>query len=227
MHFLRRVLLCLLTCSAPAHAVEWPSFGLSVQPASEQSLFLFGGRTSPTDLWSTAVFNLNQPSSRIRYDNAIIGGAYRRDLLQFGNGLYLSGEIGVADRFGYYKVCCYPVPGLGRTEHVVHSGELWGGVGLRYEATVFERIRVSPALVWGLSGVSNPIGQEAFHQLDRLNGSNARVLFYLALETAFSLKEYPNAELVVRLHHRSGGYGTLGGLKEGNNANVAGVRYRF
>ena len=223
MGLLRRVLLCLLACSAPAQGIEWPS----VQRANEHSLFLFGGRTSPTDLWSTAVFNLNQPGSRIRYDNAIIGGAFRRDLLQLGKGFYVSGEIGVADRFGHYKVCCYPVPSLGRTEHEVHSGELWGGIGLRYEMTVFDRFRVSPGLVWGLSGVSSPIGQEAFHQLDRLNGSSAKVLFYLALETAFSVKEYPNAELVLRLHHRSGGYGALGGLKEGNNANVAGIRYRF
>ena len=53
------------------------------------------------------------------------------------------------------------------------------------------------------------------------------LLFYLGFEAAFSLPEQPNAEVVLRLHHRSGAYGTLGGLKEGNNATVVGFRQRF
>jgi hypothetical protein len=41
------------------------------------------------------------------------------------------------------------------------------------------------------------------------------------------LANLPNTELVFRIQHRSGAYGTLGAMKEGNNANVIGIRQRF
>ena len=53
------------------------------------------------------------------------------------------------------------------------------------------------------------------------------MLFYLGFDLAFSLTSSPNTELVFRIQHRSGGYGLLGGMKEGNNANVVGIRHRF
>jgi hypothetical protein len=90
---------------------------------------------------------------------------------------------------------------------------------------LFDTVRISPGVVFGLSAISNPIGQEALHQIDR-RGS-ARVLFYLGFDLAFSLATLPDTELVIRIQHRSGGYGTLGGMKEGNNANVIGIRQRF
>jgi hypothetical protein len=36
-----------------------------------------------------------------------------------------------------------------------------------------------------------------------------------------------NTESVFRIQNRWGGDGTLGGMKEGNNANVVGIRQRF
>jgi hypothetical protein len=53
------------------------------------------------------------------------------------------------------------------------------------------------------------------------------VLFYLGFDLALALANFPNTELVFRIQHRSGGYGTLGGMKDGNNANVVGIRQRF
>ena len=79
--------------------------------------------------------------------------------------------------------------------------------------------------MFGLSAVSNPIGQEGLRQID--NRGNANVLFYLGFDLAFALATLPDTELVIRIQHRSGGYGTLGGMKEGNNANVIGIRQRF
>jgi hypothetical protein len=79
--------------------------------------------------------------------------------------------------------------------------------------------------VFGLSAISSPIGQEGLHQIDH-HGS-AHVLFYLGFDVAFALASHPDTELVFRIQHRSGAYGTLGGMKEGNNANVIGIRQRF
>jgi hypothetical protein len=77
---------------------------------------------------------------------------------------------------------------------------------------------ISPGVVFGLSAISNPIGQEGLHQVD--HQGSARVLFYLGFDLAVALANSPNTELVFRVQHCSGGYGTLGGMKEGNNANV-------
>ena len=55
----------------------------------------------------------------------------------------------------------------------------------------------------------------------------AKLLFYLGFDLAFALTKLPDTELVFRIQHRSGAYGTLGAMKEGNNANVVGIRQRF
>jgi hypothetical protein len=90
---------------------------------------------------------------------------------------------------------------------------------------LFDAVRISPGLVFGLSAVSNPIGQEGLHQID--HQGSVKVLFYLGFDLAFALANSPNTELVLRIQHRSGAYGTLGAMKEGNNANVVGIRQRF
>ena len=224
MRLLRAIaLLAVVVLGGRAEAFDGsgPAGGW-VQPVSRQSVFLFAGRTAQSDIWSTAIFNLNHPSWKRNYDNYIVGGAYQRDFLAVAGGLLIGGEVGLADRFGYYKVCCYPAIA---TRDLNHSAEVWAGVSLRHEGvTFFDRVRFSPGLVVGMSAISSPIGQEALHQVQ---GTSARMLFYLALEGALSLAERPDTELVLRLHHRSGLYGTIGGLKEGNNANVLGLRQRF
>jgi hypothetical protein len=197
-------------------------FALASQPRLKQSVFGFAGRTNSGNLGSTFAFGSGAPEA-IFFDNYIIGGAYQRDFIQFNSGVLVGGEVGLADRFGNYPLCCDTVV---HSNRVAHSAELWGGISFRHEGlALFDAIRISPGFVFGLSAVSNPIGQEALHQLD--HQGNAKVLFYLGFDLAFALANSPNTELVIRLHHRSGGYGTLGGLKEGNNANVVGIRHRF
>ena len=197
-------------------------FGLNSQPVLKQSLFGFAGRTNSGNLADTFAFGAGAPRS-IFYDNYIVGGAYQRDFLHFNSGFLIGAEVGIADRFGYYRICCDNVV---YSSGVIHSAELWGGLSLRHEGlTLFDAVRISPGVVFGLSAVSNPIGQEALHQID--HQGSARVLFYLGFDLAFALANSPNTELVFRIQHRSGGYGTLGGIKEGNNANVIGIRQRF
>ena len=197
-------------------------FALASQPRLKQSVFGFAGRTNSGNLGSTFAFGSGAPEA-IFFDNYIIGGAYQRDFIQFNSGVLIGAEVGLADRFGNYALCCDRVV---HSNRVAHSAELWGGISFRHEGlALFDAIRISPGFVFGLSAVSNPIGQEALHQLD--HQGSAKVLFYLGFDLAFALANSPNTELVIRLHHRSGGYGTLGGLKEGNNANVVGIRHRF
>lgn len=198
-------------------------FALAAQPMLKQSVFLFGGLTNSGNLGDTFRFGIGVPSTILTYDNYIVGGAYQRDFLQFNSGLIVGAEVGLADRFGHYRICCDTVS---YSNSPVHSAELWAGASIRHQGpTLFDAVRISPTFVFGLSAVSSPIGQEALRQFDH-NGS-ARVLFYLGFELALALANLPDTELVFRIHHRSGAYGTLGGLKEGNNANVVGIRQRF
>jgi hypothetical protein len=60
--------------------------------------------------------------------------------------------------------------------------------------------------------------------------ANAVELFnsLLGLEMGLSHVTMPELELVARLHHRSGAWGTLSrGDHEGYNAWISGIRYRF
>jgi len=198
-------------------------FRLADRPVLKQSGFIFGGRMASTNLGSTFLFNLDAPPLTKTWDNYIAGAAYQRDFIQLNGGLFIGGEIGLADRFGHYKICCDTIV---YSSSVLQSAELWAGMTFRHQGvTLFDAVRISPTFVFGLSAISAPIGQEGEHQI--VHKGSAKLLFYLGFEGAFSLPSHPDTELVVRVHHRSGAYGTLGGLNEGNNANVIGIRQRF
>jgi hypothetical protein len=197
-----------------------PPVVASVPPPN--SIFVFAGRMSTTDNWSTMIFNLNEPNRTVYWDNWIVGGAYARELWRPGLGLVFGVEIGIADRFGNYKECCTePIP-----RGWVHSAELWAGFSIGHSGAVVAGLLIRPTLVVGLSAVTNSIGSEKSQALEK-GVNNAPLLFYLGPELAISLVSHPNWEFVYRLQHRSGLYGTIGVLGEGYNANVFGVRYRF
>ena len=108
----------------------------------------------------------------------------------------------------------------------VNSEELWVGPRVSHEGFVlFDTVRVAGATTWGLSFTNNSIGFERGREI-AWNGS-ARTLFYFGPEIIVSLQRFSDVEFVYRLHHRSGANGTLGNLREGYNANVFGIRYKF
>lgn len=61
----------------------------------------------------------------------------------------------------------------------------------------------------------------------RYNHDCARFLNYLMFEITFAAPAYPRLQFVIRMHHRSGGYGLYGAGNTGSNAVGAGVRYYF
>ena len=116
---------------------------------------------------------------RIFYDNYIVGGAYQRDFFQFNSGLLLGAEVGLADRFGHYSVCCNTIV---YSNKLVQSAEFWAGASFRTSGfALFDAVKVSPGFVFGLSFISNPIGQEGEHQIIR-QGS-AKMLLYLGFDS--------------------------------------------
>lgn len=224
------VLLCLGSISTTARAADValpvPENGAvptTPDPVRKaDSVFVFAGAMSTRNMGSSATFDHNWPIGP-NYDNYIVGAAYNHDFYSLGHGFAIGGEIGLADRFGYFQVCCDTVI---KSTSLLNSPELWVGSRFSFEGfALFNTVRIGGALTTGFSFTANSIGVERGREIAK-NGS-ARVLGYLGPEVSFALVDHPEWELVYRLHHRSGANGTFGHMGEGYNANVLGVRYRF
>lgn len=59
------------------------------------------------------------------------------------------------------------------------------------------------------------------------SSNTKKLLNYLAFETTFALPCYPQLQLVLRIHHRSGAFGLYGADNAGSNFIGAGLRYYF
>lgn len=175
----------------------------SVPPARLDSILVFGGALTDGNMGQS----LN--AFDVHYErNYIVGAAYDHQLANFSSIFIVNGQVGVADRFGD-----------GNTV------ELWGGVHLQSRIPFASVLYLTPGLTLGLSGVTDCQGIECQRQAD--HHGNAHLLFYFSPELAFTLRQYPDVDLVYQLHHRSGLFGTLGKMEEGTNANVVGLRYHF
>jgi hypothetical protein len=187
------------------------------------SIFIFAGAMSTTNLGSTLKFNLDHPAGTLRYDNHIVGAAYNHEFYKLGFGFTLGAELGVADRFGHYANCCDTIV---KSSSLLNSAELWVGPRIGFDGFVmFDTLRIAGAATTGLSFVTGSIGYERGRELAW--AGNAQTLIYFGPEIIISLVSHPEFEFVYREHHRSGADGTFGKIREGYNANVFGIRYKF
>jgi hypothetical protein len=62
---------------------------------------------------------------------------------------------------------------------------------------------------------------------DEPNGDYSNLLFYIAVEATFTIPKYKDWQLVYRLHHRSGIFGTFQADNSGNTAVQLGLRHYF
>ena len=210
IHRVLFVICCLAMQCSMALASDMVRKAAPPPPASDllyrkDTIFVFGGVYSRDDMKDSVI-----PGAASLERNYLLAVAYDRPLAHLKMGLVVGGEVGVGARVG---------DGV--------SGEFWGGLSFRPQQGISlgHGVTMSPGFVFGLSVFTNPMGIEREHQLR--HGGNAYVLFYLGPELAFTFKQWPNTQFVYRLHHRSGGYGTLGGMHEGHNAQTFGVRWRL
>jgi len=125
------------------------------------------------------------------------GVAISRKIARLYDHFAFEGEIGLGARFGENG-----------------GGEGWAAIYLRYEGFPWDNlIRTTVGISTGLDYLSNPEFEE-------------HVLHYLGPELTFALPRHPNTELVFRYHHRSGAFGTFGGVLEGSNIVTLGLRLR-
>ncbi len=101
----------------------------------------------------------------------------------------------------------------------INNQQFWEvtfGIGLRWW--------IQPWLSLGVvEGVSFNSTLSNYEKVSWLNSS--QFLNYLAVELGVELN--PQWSIVGRIHHRSGAYGTYGGVYEGSNGYLLGARYRF
>lgn len=165
----------------------------------DESFFGFGGLTQ--------VDFLPLPGNHFE-DNVVLGVGYQRLWGPQGGWRY-GGEAGVAARFGGGA-----------------SLEFWAGVVGRYEFTIFDRFRLSPAMTVGFSLATGTLDDVETVRVNETGGNNT-FLFYLAPEISISPLDNPQLEFFWRTHHRSGAWGTLGNMAGGADVMTVGVRYHF
>jgi hypothetical protein len=222
--------VCLLAVGSTAEAAdvaapspEGTAFQTPPPDPSRKAdaVLVFAGALSTRNMGSSANFDMHWPIGP-NYDNYIVGAAYNHDFYSL-YGFAIGGEVGLADRFGYFLQCCEPVI---KSSSMINSPEIWFGSRFSFDGlTLFNTFRIGGGMTFGFSFTGDSIGVERGREIVK-NGS-ARVLGYLGPEIFFALADHPEWEIVYRLHHRSGANGTFGHMGEGYNANVLGVRYRF
>ena len=125
-----------------------------------------------------------------------------------------------ADLFGHQAYVQQGGPFNQDVPNADTPGQLFGegilGIGAR--------LWVQPWLSFGfVEGISYNTSVSNYEKTYRENFS--QLLNYLGFELEATVSE--QLSLVGRIHHRSGAFGTYNGVKEGSNAYLVGVRYRW
>lgn len=172
------------------------------QPVN-QNAFILGGQFSTG--WFQDTFRFWED----HYEpNFLVGFGYQYFFYTYPAGFQLGAEAGLGVRGGEHS-----------------SAELWGGLVARYDGLIEAGgFSVSPAITFGLSAVTGTVGVETQRAAD-INRS-VPILYYLGPEIAISHEAFPDLELLARVQHRSGGFGTIAPI-DGSNAATLGLRYKF
>lgn len=144
-----------------------------------------------------------------KYENNRVAGAGFQDYFWKNHVVRLGYEGGGALRYGQ-----------------ADTVEVWAGLVARFRGhDLTRRLTVTPSVIFGLSLVDAAHPGRETRQTETYDG-DARLLFYLSPEIEFSGGDH-GWSLFWRLHHRSGGGGTLGNMRGASNANVVGLRKSF
>ena len=200
---LARAVAALLAAavSAPAPAASTPAAEL----VSPHAFTFYSGRISSLDTWHDVLIH---PFSKDYTDEYLIAGAYNRVYGQqhFDGALRTEYEVNAAYHFGeqsYWELNFAPVTLRWQRfpwSDTLHTTVAFG-LGLSYD---FKYSEVE----------------------DRLENDTKQLLLFWQLEMTAGPREGPWSG-VLRLHHRSPGWGVMGVADGGSNAPSLGFRYEF
>lgn len=188
---------------------------LAQQANSPNAVTFLVGRGTDTDFttiisqpWKTHFVDLTLLGITYSYRLGTLNELFDSDTLgYFGDHLTVEPEAGAAYRFGEES-----------------QGEFWGTIYFRYDGLPWnDVIYTTLALNTGLSILTESSDFEA----DRSDGDSSLVLHNFSPEITFASPDYKDIELVLRLHHRSGIFGTIDGVYSGSSFVTTGLRVRF
>ena len=173
------------------------------------------GRGTDTDFtqilsqpWTTHFVDLTMVGVTASARLGTIGELVGSDLGHFGNYVSVETEAGAAYRFGEEE----------------SLGEFWGSLYFRYDGFPWnDTIYTTAAINTGLSILT----ETSDFEKDRSNDGTSQVLHNFSPEITFADPDNKNLEFVLRLHHRSGIFGTIDGVHSGSTFITTGIRFRF
>jgi hypothetical protein len=204
-HFLSTAIMGLFL-SSPAAAEE---------RGASHSVAFFVGVGSDTNFtqtfyapWTVNIVDLQfagaTVSTRLGTLSELVGDP---DLGFFGDHLTLEPEVGIGSRFGDETM-----------------GEVWTALYFRYDGLPWnDTLYTTVALNLGLSVIS----ETSEFEKDRSNGHSNQLLSYFSPEITIADPDNKDLELVFRVHHRSGAFGTFDGVWSGSSFLNIGLRMRF
>jgi hypothetical protein len=174
------------------------------------------GRWAVTGLLGISVYDatlgqtIGEPWTRTLGEDTLLGLAGSYQLMRFWRWFTLDAELGAGAR-------------LGQTE----AAEGWAALYLRFDGFAWrERLYTSVGVSTGVNVVSRLPREETGRPWDP-KPSRSHLLHYLSPEIAIALPHRRQHELVLRVHHRSGVYGTFNGVRGGSDVIAIGYRYRL
>lgn len=201
--------------------LHWRSFSQAC--AGDCAIAVYGGSyvfTEMTEMFgiegiSTFAPDRFKPAWDWDYgDSSLIAVAGSRRILSFGELIDIEGEIGLAQRFGDLT-----------------ATETWAAFYIRWVAFPWnDYIRTTIAVSTGLNYASHV---DALEKERSSNKKGSHLLHFFSPEITLALPQYPEWELLGRIHHRSGGKILFGdvpvfnGVDGGAHYATVGLRYRF
>ncbi len=200
----------VLAALAPSQArAEWITLLSPFRPCLvDCAVSVFAGQLVKTPMYEIFVTKHQMPWEWDFRSSTFVGAAFSREVVRFEHYAAIETEVGVGKRFG-----------------ILDEGEVWGALYFRWKAFPWdEYLRTTIAVSTGLNYATDvPV----FEKL-RTKGPGNQLLHYLSPELTLGLPAYPNVDLILRFHHRSGGnlafFNNTGG---GAQYGTAGLRVRF
>lgn len=198
--------------SAPADASEWYRWHWreAFQPCQgDCALMAFAGITVETRM-EPIFFKGIPPWSWDYGKGGIAGATASRRIVTFFDILDVEAEVGFGQRFGD-----------------MHEAEFWGAVFVRY--SYFPWNNWLYTTIAASTGLNYATGISPYEKLvagpKQPGGSN--LMHYFAPEVTFALPDHKDRQLVIRMHHRSGGYGIVSSAYSGAQYLTVGLRCWF
>lgn len=182
------------------------------------AIALYGGKEVTSSM--ERIFFVKHPPTPVwdwRWrDSYLVAGAFSRRLVSFWNIISIEPELGVGKRFGQ-----------------MHATEIWAAFNLRWTWFPWnDYVRTSIGLSDGFSFTSKIDPKERVLSNLRIEGN--RLVFkssqwqnFFTPELTLGLPQYPEYDLLVRFHHRSGIYGLINDTFSGAQFFSVGFRSRF